>query len=98
VGRAVLAVLADGAGGPAEAGAGDEALERAHLLGRLHGGDHLVGVGHVAGHEDAPELLGQRVALLLLAVQVGQHHVGAALGEDGGGGGAEAGGPAGDDG
>ena len=41
VGRAVLAVLADGAGRPADAGAVDERLERAELLGRLDRGDDL---------------------------------------------------------
>jgi hypothetical protein len=40
-----------------------------------------VGVGHVARHEHAAELLGEGLTLVLLAVEVGDHDLGAERGE-----------------
>src|ERR687897_1282844 len=77
VGRLVLAVLADGARGPAEPGRGDERPQRAELLCRFHRGDDLLGVGDVAGREHAVDLLGERLALVLLAVEGGGDDPGA---------------------
>ena len=93
--EAYCAVLADGAGGPADAGRVDEGPQRAHLLGRLDGGDDLVGVGHVGVGEDAADVRGDGLALLVL--HVGDDDLGAPLGEQPSGGLTEAGGAAGDD-
>src|SRR5690606_28831526 len=98
VGRAVLAVLADGAGGPAEPGRRHQRPQRPHLPGGLDGGDDLVGVGDVGGCEDAADLLRERLALLLLALEVGADDLGAPAGERLDGGGAQPGRTAGDDG
>src|SRR5690606_3517948 len=94
-GRVVLTVAPDGAGGPADAGCGDEGPERAEVLGRLHRLDDLLGVGHVGLHEHAVELLGHR--LTLLRVHVDDDGPGATGGELSGGGFTEARGAAGDD-
>ena len=93
--RLVLAVAPDGAGGPADAGGGDEGAQRAELLGRLDRRDHLVDVGDVGLGEDAVDVLGHRLALL--RVHVDDDALGAALGEVADGGLTEARGPSGDD-
>ena len=89
-------VLVHGALGPADARAADGDPQVAGLAGGGHGGLHLVGVGDVAELEARPpaELLGERVALLL--VEVGDGHVRAPGVQEAGGGGAETRGPAGD--
>ncbi len=70
--------------------------QRAQLLGRLDRGDDLVGVGDVGVGEHAADLLGEGLALVVLHVE---HHddLGAPLGEEAGGGLAEARGATGDD-
>jgi hypothetical protein len=95
MGRRVLPVLADGAGRPADAGGVDDGPERAHLLGGLDRGDDLVGVGDVGLGEEAADVLGDELALLVL--HVGDDDPGATLGQEAGRGLTEAGGAAGDD-
>ena len=65
------------------------------LLGRLDGGDHLLGVGDVGLGEHAADVLGDGLALL--RVHVDDDDLGAAGGEEADGGLTEARGPAGDD-
>ena len=69
------AVLADRALGPADAGRVDEHADRAHRLGHLDGVDDVVGLGDVDLAERAADLVGERLALVLL--QVGDDDLGA---------------------
>ena len=79
VGRGVVAVPADGPGGPTDAGAVDQRLERRHLDGRVDRGDDLLGLGDVGLDEQAAELLGQGFTLVRL--EVGHDDADAALGQ-----------------
>ena len=91
-----VAVAADGALGPADAGGVDDGAERRDLGGGLDRGADLLGVGDVDLGEDALDLLGERLALV--GLQVGDHDGGTAGGELTGDGGADARCAAGDDG
>jgi len=79
VGRAVLAVLADGARRPPDAGTVDQGPQGPKGLGRLDSGDDLLGVGHVGVGEGAAELLGQHLAAI--GLKVGDHDLHSPLGE-----------------
>ena len=98
VGRLVLAVLADGAGGPADAGAVTSARSGPISLAASTAAMTWSVFGDVGRDEQPADLLGERLALVGLAVEVGDHDLGAAAREGLGGGGAEARGAAGDDG
>ena len=95
MGRVVLAVPADRALRPADAGGVDEDPQRPELGGPVDRGGDLGGVGDVDGDELAADLGGQRLALV--GLQVGDDHPGAPLGEAAGDGRADARGAAGDD-
>ena len=84
MGRGVLAVFANGAGGPAKTCRVHDALERSLCVGGVDGGDDLVGVGDVALDEGATNFFGEGFAGLCL--QVGNDDVGATSGEEAGGG------------
>ena len=86
--RVELAVAADGALRPADAGGVDDRAQRRDLGGRVDGGLDLVGVGHVDLGEDAADLLGEGFALV--GLQVGDHDDRALGGELAGGRGADA--------
>ena len=94
--RGELAVAADGALRPADAGGVDARAQRSDLRGGLDGGGDLLGVGHVDPGEDALDLVGEGLALL--GVDVGDHDDRAAGGEGAGDGGADAARASGDDG
>ena len=66
--RLVGAVLADRALRPADAGRVDEHAHRAHRLGHLDGVDDVVGLGDVDLGERPADLVGERLALVLLQV------------------------------
>ena len=68
VGRLDLAVAADRALGPADAGRVDHRAQRRDLGGGVDGGGDLVGVGDVDRGEDAADLGGERLALVGLQV------------------------------
>jgi hypothetical protein len=59
--RRVLAVLADGARGPANAGAVDGAPEWRHGLGRLDSEDDLLSIRDVTVHVGAADLFGDEL-------------------------------------
>ena len=69
--RVVGAVAADGARGRADAGGVDHDPQLAQLAGLVDGGRDLGGVGDVDVGERATDLVGQRLALVVL--HVGDH-------------------------
>ena len=95
VGRGELAVLADGALCPADAGGVHDRAQRAELGGGVDGGLNLAGVGDVDGNELAADLSGDLLAVLSL--QIRDDDLGALLGEATGRRCTDAGGTAGDD-
>ncbi len=92
--RLVLAVATDRPGRHADSGGGDHAPERAHLEGGVAGLNDLLGVGDVALDKGAADVPGDVTIIL----EVGDDDLGAASGQESGGGFAEAGAAAGDDG
>src|SRR5690606_37408929 len=69
--RLIAAVAADRALRPADDRRVDQHAQRTELLGRVHSGDDLCGVGDVDLHEPAPHLVGEPATLVLL--EVGDH-------------------------
>src|SRR5699024_4213856 len=90
-----LAVAADGALRPADAGRVDQGLERAELERLVDGGLDLRGAGDVDGDEGAADLAGELLAVL--GPQVRDDDRGAARGQAAGRGRTDARRTAGDD-
>ena len=80
MGRAVLAVLADGARRPADAGAVDRTPQGSERPRGVERRDDLVGVRDVTVRVLATDLLGESGAALV--VEVGEHHLHPARGQE----------------